>query len=222
MKHDKTKTDIANSMEKRACAWTPTVTRVAAEGDAPAVVRIGGYAAVFNSETQICPWLRESIAPGAFADSLTAGDDVRALFNHDENNVLGRTKASTLRLSEDDKGLRYEVDLPDTTVGRDIATSIARGDVSGSSFAFQCLADKCDNSDPAMTKRTILKVKLFDVSPCTYPAYQDTTVAMRRAGDCDAADGDGKKPESADAAVPFEADKDVQRSLDDSLREKNV
>jgi uncharacterized protein len=149
---------------------------------------IVGYAALFNEETVIGSYygFREVIAPGAFADAIT-NDDVRALFNHDVNIVLGRNVSKTLRLEEDETGLRYEIDLPDTAAARDVKTLIERGDVSGSSFAFRVEADEDDEWDYTPVKdgllplRTIRKVSLFDVSPVTYPAYEGTTVSARSA-----------------------------------------
>lgn len=138
--------------------------------------KIGGYGAVFNAETVIGGMFREKIAPGAFANSLA--DDVRSFFNHDENNILGRTKAGTLRISEDERGLKYEVDLPDTQAGRDLAVSMERGDVDGSSFAFTVLRDSWDETGD-MPLRTLEEVRLFEVGPVTMPAYDDTTVGLR-------------------------------------------
>ncbi len=147
--------------------------------------KLDGYAAVFNQETMIgsSQWsFREQIAPGAFSEAIEQ-DDVRALFNHDENYVLGRNKSGTLRLAEDDEGLRYEIDPPDTSAGRDVVSLVARGDVDGSSFAFRVIEDSWEYpKDPASGQRplrTVLKVELFDVSPVTYPAYPQTTVSAR-------------------------------------------
>jgi HK97 family phage prohead protease len=148
---------------------------------------ISGYAAVFNAETLIGGGMwgfREQIAPGAF-DQAIQDDDVRALFNHDPNYLLGRNVAGTLRLKSDKKGLRYEVDLPDTAAGRDVKTLVDRGDVSGSSFGFVVEEDEWVDGkvekDGRMTLplRTIRKVSLYDVSPVTYPAYPQTTVSAR-------------------------------------------
>ena len=137
-----------------------------------------GYAAVFNQETQIgdarCGF-REVVAPGAFKDSL-ASDDCRALWNHDSACVLGRKSAGSLRMVEDDHGLRVEIDLPETQCGRDVAALVKRGDVTGMSFGFETKRDEW-NSD--RTVRTLRACRLFDVSPVTYPAYEGTDVALR-------------------------------------------
>lgn len=139
---------------------------------------IRGHAAVFNSETDL-GWFRERIAPGAFSESI-GKDDVRALFNHDENFILGRNKAGTLTMREDEQGLYVEIDPPDTQVARDLVTSIERGDISQMSFGFQTIKDSWETEDNAAKDlRTLEKVKLWDVSPVTFPAYQETDVAVR-------------------------------------------
>ena len=145
-----------------------------------------GYAAVFYREdvpgTEFGLWDNyvERIMPGAFDRALAEGDDVRALFNHDSNHILGRTKSGTCRLSVDEIGLRYEVDLPDTQVGRDVETSIKRGDLDGSSFAF--IVDGVNHrSDGQKDIREINSVTLMDVGPVSYPAYTATTTDCRGA-----------------------------------------
>jgi HK97 family phage prohead protease len=140
---------------------------------------LSGYAAVFGDVTEIAGMFKERIAPGAFA-SAVARDDVRALFNHDANFVLGRTTAGTLRLVEDERGLRYEADPPDTTWARDLLVSVGRGDVSQSSFAFEVTEEDWDYGQRGeMPVRTIKAVRLYDVSPVTYPAYESTSVSAR-------------------------------------------
>lgn len=141
---------------------------------------VRGYGAVFNSLSEPMFGFREQIAPGAFDGCL--GDDVRALFNHDPNHILGRSIAGTLRLSIDERGLAYECDLPDTQAARDLAISIDRGDVSQSSFAFRVApnGDTWDENEDGIIIRTITKMaRLYDVSPVTYPAYPDTVTALR-------------------------------------------
>lgn len=137
---------------------------------------LGGYAAVFNSETDIGGYWREVIAPGAFSGSLSA--DVRALIDHDSGRVIGRTTAGSLRLSEDDNGLAVEIDLPDTTDARDLSTLIERGDISGMSFGFEVTKQQWDESGE-MPLRTIMAVNLFEVSVVAFPAYPDTTIGLR-------------------------------------------
>lgn len=136
-----------------------------------------GHAAVFNSRSEDLGGFTEQIATGAFDDVLN--DDVRALFNHNQNFVLGRTISKTLRLSIDEQGLRYEIDIPNTTVGNDLLESINRGDISQSSFGFIVGEDEWEKKDNN-NLRTITKVaRLYDVSPVTYPAYPETNAAVR-------------------------------------------
>jgi HK97 family phage prohead protease len=158
-------------------------TRKAKDGETDVSV-IRGYAAVFNKYSLNLGGFREQILPGAFDAVLQ--DDVRALFNHDPNFVLGRTTAGTCRMGVDDTGLFYEVDLPDTQTARDLLTSIARGDVSQSSFAFSVAAGGAEwTSDDLLGDiRNVSKVaRLYDVSPVTYPAYPDATIAARSLND---------------------------------------
>ena len=133
-----------------------------------------GYAAKFNTRSQDLGGFVETIAPGAFTRSLDDGADVKALFNHDPNIVLGRSTAGTLRLFQDDTGLRYEVDLPNTTAGKDLAISLQRGDISQSSFAFRTISDDWSFDTDGRELRTLHDLELRDVSPVTYPAYLDT------------------------------------------------
>lgn len=142
--------------------------------------KICGHAAMFNSLSQDLGGFVERIAPGAFAKSILTSD-VRALWNHDANIVLGRNKAGTLTLTEDSRGLYFEVDAPDTQLVRDMVIGpITRGDVSQCSFGFYTIADTWENIDGKVV-RTLLECELLDVSPVTYPAYNSTDVAMRSA-----------------------------------------
>lgn len=140
--------------------------------------RLVGYAAVFNRDSSDLGGFTESIRPGAFRDAIADGADVRALVDHDSSRILGRTLAGTLRLSEDKVGLRMEVDLPDTSVGRDIYESVTRGDISQQSFAFRTLEDEWRKKD-GKHHRELVSVELFDVGPVTFPAYADTSIAAR-------------------------------------------
>ena len=138
---------------------------------------ISGYAAVFNSPTRLWEDLDEVIASGAFSRAVSSSD-VRCLFNHDWSNVLGRTKSGTLRLSEDERGLKFEVDLPDTTIARDLIKSMERGDINQCSFGFIPTEETWDyNSTPML--RTIHEVELYEVSIVPLPAYEDTEAALR-------------------------------------------
>jgi uncharacterized protein len=152
----------------------PVEVRVAKDEDGTR--RIVGHAALFDSLSEDLGGFREKIAPGAFADAV--GDDVRALWNHDPNHVLGRTRSGTLRLSEDEHGLAIEVDPPDTQMARDLVVLMERGDVSQMSFGFRTIEDSWEKVD-GQNVRTLKRVSLFDVSPVTFPAYPDTDVAVR-------------------------------------------
>lgn len=140
----------------------------------------GGYAALYNVRTDL-GWFEEEIAPGAFDGVLE--DDVRALFNHDPNHILARSKkgSGTLRLSVDDKGLIYDFDIPDTTAGRDLRVNMELGNVTQSSFGFSIEEEEWVYRDGNEKDLRIIKKlgRLFDVSPVTFPAYTDTTVAKR-------------------------------------------
>lgn len=150
----------------------------AAEGEAR---RVQGYAALFNSPSQDLGGFTEVIHPGAFAEALAASDP-RCLWNHDPNYVLGRVRSGTLRVREDETGLAFECDPPATTWAADLLTSIGRGDVDQCSFAFTIAEDGEDwNRLPdGSWRRDIFRVDaLYDVSPVTYPAYLDTSLALR-------------------------------------------
>lgn len=136
-----------------------------------------GHAAVFNAPSLDLGGFREIVAPGAFAQTIVE-DDIRALFNHEPNLILGRNTAGTLRLTEDRQGLAFEIDMPSTQLARDLAVSIERGDISGNSFGFQTIEDRWQSSE-AGEVRTLVKVRLFDISPVTFPAYPQTDVAKR-------------------------------------------
>lgn len=140
--------------------------------------RISGYAAKFNTLSENLGGFREQINTGAFDNVLT--NDVRALFNHNPSLILGRTTAGTLTLETDTSGLRYHIDPPDTQAARDLMKSIERGDVTQSSFAFRVDDDDWQEDEDGRLIRTIKTYKrLYDISPVTYPAYPDTSVAMR-------------------------------------------
>lgn len=138
-----------------------------------------GYAAVFNRTSQNLGGFVEQVHPDAFNKTLADAGQVLARFNHDENLLLGTTEARTLRLSTDNVGLHYEVDLPDTNAGRDVAALAKRGDLSKSSFAFQTMADEWGVAADDTPLRTLMAVRLIDVAPVISPAYRDTTSGLR-------------------------------------------
>lgn len=138
--------------------------------------QITSYSAVFNVWSNDLWGFREIIRPGTFANTII-NDDIRCLFNHDVNLILGRNKAGTLHLIEDDKGLKYTVDLPATSYAQDLKQSVLRGDISQNSFWFETISDRWGTEEIDGQKwevRELLEVQLFDVSPVTYPAYPGT------------------------------------------------
>lgn len=138
---------------------------------------IGGYAARFNNPAVIGGYFREQIAPGAFQSAIET-DDVRALFNHDNNFVLGRSSAKTLTLREDTDGLVWDCEAPETTWANDLLVSMKRGDICECSFQFAPVVEEWDFAG-SLPMRTLREVKLYDVSAVTFPAYDDTSVALR-------------------------------------------
>jgi len=140
--------------------------------------RIVGYAAVFDAETLIGGWYREIIRPGAFRKTLTEHDAV-ALWNHDTGQPLGRKSMRTLELEEDGHGLRFDVILPDTSWGRDAWVSVERGDVKGASFAFDVIKQKWTQEKDALDLRELQELRLWEISPVTFPAYEVTEAEAR-------------------------------------------
>lgn len=164
-----------SGIERRA--YQPVEVRVSDDGDVPKIV---GHAAVFDELSEPLGFMypfREKIERGAFRESIGT-DDVRALWNHNPDWVLGRNKAGTLRMREDDRGLAVEINPPDTQWARDLLTSIRRGDVNQMSFGFQVIEEEW-STENGESIRTLKKVRLFDVSVVTYPAYPQTDVAVR-------------------------------------------
>lgn len=148
------------------------------DGEKPA--RLVGYASVFNQEAEIFGLWREKVAPGAYKKTISE-NDIRALWNHNTDLVLGRNRAKTLELREDDKGLSVEITPPDTQAGRDAITSIRRGDVSQMSIAFQIIKQEwlLPEDRKELPLRTIREAKLFEVSPVTFPAFEQTSISAR-------------------------------------------
>lgn len=148
------------------------------EGPAGDGMSFSGYAAVFNSDSEPLPFI-ERIQPGAFRKSLRSKNNIRMYLNHDSSMLLATTRAKTLRLAEDERGLKVEADLPDTTVGRDLSTLIKRGDVDSMSFGFSVPARGDQWSDDGMV-RELKEVRLYEVSVVTgFPAYQATSASVR-------------------------------------------
>ena len=140
---------------------------------------IAGYAVLYNQRSNLLWDFYEEIAPGAFGDSLTG--DVRALWQHDSAQVLGRTKSGTLRLWEDERGVAFELQPPETQLGRDAVASIRRGDVDQMSFGFWVApqGERWDKLEDGTALRTVVSGSILEVSPVTWAAYPQTTVGVR-------------------------------------------
>jgi HK97 family phage prohead protease len=140
--------------------------------------KIRGYAIVFHSQSVDLGGFREIIAPEAVDRTLSEGLDVRALVDHDSAKVIGRTRAGTLQLRKDSRGLRIEVEPDDEiSYARDILRSVARGDVTGMSFGFRAIGDEW-NYDEKTPVRTVTDMRVSEVSIVTFPAYQATDVQI--------------------------------------------
>ena len=139
---------------------------------------IEGYFAVYNTETELWPGAFEEIAPGAFDNTLS--NDIRALINHDTSLVLGRTKAGTLELKTDSRGLwgRIKINSNDTDAVN-LYERVKRGDVDQCSFGFNIISEETDYREDGTIKWTIKEVDLHEVSVCTFPAYEETGVQAR-------------------------------------------
>ena len=164
---------------------------------------IRGYAAVYNSDSEWMGGFYEQIATGAFDEVMD--NDTRAYFNHDENLLLGRVSSGTLRLGSDERGLYYEVDLPNTSYANDLVELMKRGDVNQSSFAFLIDRDRWEERD-GKTYRIIEKVsRLLDVSPVAQPAYPDATSELMMRKDT---------PESEGAEVEVKAEAEEMSDIE--------
>ena len=156
-----------------------TACELRADGDG----RLRGHAAVFNVEANVGGAFLEEVKPGAFSRALRENQDVRCLFNHNADLVLGRTKAGTLSLVEDSIGLAFDCTPPPTQTARDVHASITRGDISQCSFGFivrkQTWSKATDADGVAIDRRQLEDVDLFDISAVTFPAYSQTTVSAR-------------------------------------------
>lgn len=167
-----------------------------------------GYAAKFNSPSEDLGGFIETIEPGAFKRSLRSRNDVKLLVNHDSGRVLASTRSGTMRLYEDEVGLRVEADLPNTSDGRDMAELLRRGDLSKMSFGFSVQKDSWNTE---MTQRTLKSVRLFETSIVAFPAYA-ATEAMVRSLDKAAARAQVDADELADAVLKLEEGADLTES----------
>jgi HK97 family phage prohead protease len=138
--------------------------------------KLEGHAAVFHTEAKL-PGFIETILPGAFAKSLRSGGDILALLDHDQSKLLARTKSGTLKLMEDDYGLMFNIDLPNTTIANDVLELAARGDIGGMSFGFNV---EKDGERWNGSKRELRSVNLLEISIVSaWPAYPQTSVIAR-------------------------------------------
>jgi uncharacterized protein len=168
----------------------PLITRALFEADGLEVRKspegkqtLVGYAVRWDKlSVPIYGSFRERVRTGAFAQSLKE-NNIRALWNHNSDFVLGSTRAKTMTLIEDDKGLRFEIILPDTQTGRDAAITVERGDVDGMSFGFNTRKQEWDETDPKNVIRTLVDVDLREISPTPFPAYPQTKVGIRSVDD---------------------------------------
>lgn len=163
-------------IERRFFPGKVQIRMESTEGEEQEKRTVEGYAAVFNEETDMY-WWKERIAPGAFSDALK--DDVRALFNHDPNFILARSN-NTLELWEDEKGLGYRFETPNTTIGNDLLENLRNGNITQSSFGFTIETYEVQEREEGDDLITITKIgRLYDVSPVTFPAYEATEVTAR-------------------------------------------
>jgi HK97 family phage prohead protease len=162
---------LPEGLERRAAVGSVRV-------DVSSERRIKGYAIVFDSLSLDLGGFRERILPEAVNRTLREGVDVRALVDHDSSKIIGRVTAGTLSLAKDKTGLRVMIDPPQTTVAADLLESIQRGDITGMSFAFRTLEDDwhIEDGEPV---RDVSDMLIREVSIVSFPAYEDTSVALR-------------------------------------------
>lgn len=164
-------------MEMRQVRATATNFETREDGDD---LHITGHFAVFGDVYEIAPGMTESVAPGAFSNTLTG--DIRALVNHDATLVLGRTTAHTLELREDTRGLWGDITInPKDSDALNLYERVKRGDVSNCSFGFDIVKQDTEVREDGSVHWTIREVKLYEVSPCTFPAYEETNISARSA-----------------------------------------
>lgn len=182
-----TKPVDSKTAEIRVAQFTPCKPELRAAGEkssGPGTVT--GYAVVWGALSSRIDDFREKFRAGAFAECLNRGQDVRALGHHQHHQLIGRRSANTLRLREDATGLAYEIDLPDTSTGRDLAESVRRRDLDGTSFEFsyrkqQWTDMRSDEAFDADFVREVIEADIFEISLVTWPAYEQTSAQIREA-----------------------------------------
>ena len=168
---------MTDTVETRRVQFSEFEVRSTTDDDSD-YMSFRGYAAVFNSPSQPLPFT-ETVLPGAFKKSLNSRNNVRMYLNHDSSMLLATTRAGTLRLQEDAKGLLVDADLPPTTVGRDLSILMQRGDVDSMSFGFSVPRGGDKYNDDG-TVRELKEVRLYEVSVVTgFPAYEATSASVR-------------------------------------------
>ena len=160
--------------------WLPRQRIERRESDGPGTLT--GYAITWSEIAEPYPGLLESFEPRAFADFLSRDPDVFACYAHDTRHLLGRTSSGTVRLEEDDVGLAFELDLPNTTLGRDVAELVRRGDLRGMSIAF-CVERETLEDEGDKIRRVVHAASLYEISIVHDPAYRETSVGFRSAHD---------------------------------------
>jgi len=173
---DERSADVGGEVERRN-----TVLTVELRHDAGNKREIGGYAALFNRDSKNMPYI-ERVMPSFFAKSRAdgwpgTGAGVVCRYNHDDMYLLGTTRSGTLRLSTDEQGLDYTVDVPEHR--KDVMELVSRGDITQSSFAFIVTDEEWDHTESGTALRKLVQGKLIDVAPVVTPAYEDTTVGLR-------------------------------------------
>lgn len=157
-----------------------------------------GLGIVYEKRSQNLGGFQEVVRPGAAKKTILEAD-VRGLLNHDPNLLLGRKGAGTLRLEETPEGVRYEIDLPNTTAGRDAAELLRRGDLIGSSMGFRAIGDEWGETEDGFPLRTLTEIALRDIGPVTFPAYTDTDATLGSLANAD--NGAGKCRRAAGSVV---------------------
>ena len=161
-------------MEKRAF---PFEMRMETAEDSTRVI---GAGAVYNKRSQDLGGFFEIIREGAFKRSLESGREVKSFFNHDPNQVLGTTESDPpLTITDDKRGLLYDVEIPDTSYGRDLKENLKRKNVKGSSFQFRTIEDNWYKTDAGETIRELISAELFEIGPVVDPAYLPSTSELR-------------------------------------------